>query len=219
MVMHTYTAVVGWTATLLGFFRLAPQAVTTLRSRSVTGVSAMSTVFTVVSGVWWVLYGIALRDAPTSVSSVGALVAPCLCYLYLLRRRGLGTLHNTLLLGGVLFGALLLLPGRHVLGLAASLSTVVSMLPQFVRIARTGDVAGLSEWTWGLTTANTILWAVYGSLVHSTPMMLPACVIVPGAVLIARAMERNGETNGNDGVLFGRARRSFSSRPVVEVGT
>ena len=216
--MHAYTVAVGWVATLLGFFRLAPQALTILRSRRVTGVSAESTVFTVVSGIWWVLYGIALRDVPTSVSSVGALLAPCLCYLYLLRRRGLETVHNTLLLVGALLGVLLMLAGKHALGLAAALSTVVSMLPQFVRIARTGDVAGLSEWTWGLTSANTILWAVYGTLVHSVPMMLPAFVIVPGAALIAREMERSGQTNDNDGVLFGRHRRSFSNRAVSRVG-
>jgi MtN3 and saliva related transmembrane protein len=215
--MSIYTALIGWAATLLGFFRLAPQALMTLRARSVSGVSATSTVFTVVSGAWWVIYGIALADIPTSVSSIGALIAPCLCYVYLLRRGGLGILHNLLLGAGVVAGVLLVLPGVNVLGMVAAFSTVLSMLPQFVRIARTRDVSGLSEWTWALTSANTILWAVYGSLVHSVPMMLPACAIVPGAVLIAVVMERNGSNAGNDGVLFGASRRSFSSRPRVEV--
>jgi MtN3 and saliva related transmembrane protein len=216
--MGTYIAILGWSATLLGFLRLAPQALTILRSQTISGVSSASTVFTVVSGFWWVTYGVSLGDAPTSVSSLGALVAPCFCYVYLLRRGGVGILYNTILVLGVLFGVLLLLPGAHVLGMAAAVSTVASMLPQFLRIARTGDVSGLSEWTWALTAPNTVLWAVYGTLVGSIPMVLPALVIIPGAVLIARSMERNGDTGSNDGVLFGAARRSFS-RSTIPIPT
>ena len=209
--MNIYISILGLVATFVGFFRMYPQAVSIARSRSVTGVSSWSVAITVLSMVWWLIYCIAIADLPSTVSSIGSVVAPAVC-LFLLQRRGRIHLRHLLLIAiGSTFGGLVLLVGTDAIGLLAAGSTMAYTIPQFHQLVRTRDVSGLSEASWALTAFNSAIWALYGWYIGSIPLMLPALVTFPVAITVALCMERYGNADDNDGVLIGPRRRSFST--------
>lgn len=209
--MNIYVSVLGWIATFVGFSRMYPQAVTIARSRSVTGVSSWSVAITVLSMVWWLIYCVAIADLPSSVSSVGSALAPIACLVLLHRRGAVHARHLLFIAVGSVLGGFALLVGTDVIGLMAAGSTMAYAIPQFHHLVRTRDVAGLSEASWALTAFNTALWTLYGWYIQSIPLMLPALVTIPVAVVVALSMERYGHVDGNDGVLVGPRRRSFSA--------
>lgn len=217
--MNIYVSVLGWIATFVGFSRMYPQAVTIARSRSVTGVSSWSVAITVLSMVWWLIYCVAIADLPSSVSSLGSAIAPIACLVLLHRRGAVHTGHLLLIAGGSLLGGLALMRGTDIVGFLAAGSTMAYAIPQFHHLLRTRDVAGLSEASWALTAFNTALWTLYGWHIQSIPLMLPALVTIPVAIVVALSMERYGRIDGNDGVLIGPKRRSFNApvRPASAV--
>jgi uncharacterized protein with PQ loop repeat len=211
--MNAYVTALGWTATLVGLYRMYPQARMIARSKSINGVSPWSITLTILSMAWWLIYCAAIADVPSTVSSVGSALAPAACLILLLRRRACTTRHLVFIVAGTVVGAAALFAGTDVIGLLAAASTMAYTIPQFHRLVRTGDVAGLSEASWALTAINTALWTLYGWYIQSVPLMLPALVTIPVALLVAHTMERRGDTRENDGVLIGPRRRSFRTTP------
>lgn len=211
--MNAYVTALGWIATLFGLYRMYPQARTLARSKSVTGVSPWSITLTVLSMAWWLTYSAAIADLPSTVSSIGSALAPAACLVLLLRRGACDRRHLAFIAAGTLVGVVALTTGAGTIGLLAAASTMAYGIPQLHRLVRTRDVAGLSETTWALTAANAALWALYGWHINSVPLMLPALVTIPAALLVAHTMERHGDTADNDGVLIGPRRRSFRPAP------
>lgn len=208
--MSTYITTLGWIATFVGFARMYPQARTLARSGNVSGVSPWSVTLTVLSMAWWLIYCGAIADVPSTVSSVGSALAPIACLVILLRRGACGVRHVVFVIAGSLVGVLALLQGADLVGLLAAGSTMAYSVPQFYRLVRTRDVAGLSETSWALTAVNAGLWALYGYYISSTPLILPALITIPVAILVAYTMERYGKCDATDGVLVGPRRRSFT---------
>lgn len=210
VVMNTLIPVIGWTATVIGVIRLLPQARTIKHSSSVHGVSTWSVAITVLSMIWWILYCAAIADPPSTVSSVGSFIAPCICLWFLRRHGRVQSAHYLFIALGAVVGAGALSLDVELVGLLASGSTMAHSVPQFVRLLRTSDASGLSEGSWALTTLNAVLWAIYGHYINSLPLILPILVTVPTALLVALTMERFGTADSCDGVLIGPRRRSFT---------
>jgi MtN3 and saliva related transmembrane protein len=208
--MSIYVAALGWVATLVGLARMYPQARTLARSRSATGVSSWSIALTVLSMIWWLIYCVAIADIPSSVSSLGSAIAPIACLVLLSRHGMVRVQHVAVIVLGALVGFVGLFLGVSVIGAMAAASTMAYAIPQFLRLVRTRDVAGLSESSWALTAFNTALWTLYGFYIQSIPLMLPALVTIPIAIAVAVSMERYGACASSDGVLIGRRRRSFT---------
>lgn len=179
------TDVLAWTGTLLGLVRTAPQTLVVYRTKNLNGLSVQSCLWLLVAALWWDLYALVLADLPLFASSLGATVAPILIW-YQLTARNMVTRRDTGLLIGAGLSAVVLLPlgGVTAVGLLASGSTIVYAAPQLVKLVKTRDVAGVSLGTWVLTAVNTSIWAAYGLLTGLTPLVLPALVMLPTAMLV-----------------------------------
>jgi MtN3 and saliva related transmembrane protein len=60
----------------------------------------------------------------------------------------------------------------EVIGLAAGLLTTISFVPQVRHSIRTHDLAGISLPMYSLFTAGVALWAVYGVVLGSWPVLI-----------------------------------------------
>jgi MtN3 and saliva related transmembrane protein len=68
-------------------------------------------------------------------------------------------------------------------GWLATVLTLASGLPQVVRLVRTRDAHGVSEWTYVLWTAAALWWAGWGFHIGSVPMVTVNLLLLPPLVL------------------------------------
>jgi MtN3 and saliva related transmembrane protein len=70
------------------------------------------------------------------------------------------------------------------LGLIAAFCTTVSFIPQALQTIKTKNTAGISLAMYGLFTAGTLFWLIYGILSHSLPVALANAVTLLFAMII-----------------------------------
>lgn len=62
--------------------------------------------------------------------------------------------------------------------LAVTLSCIL-MIPQAVRVFRSGEVGGLSLWTIGMQTANACLWIAWAAMMDAWAAGIPSFFNLP----------------------------------------
>jgi uncharacterized protein with PQ loop repeat len=87
--------------------------------------------------------------------------------------------------------------------IAATVFAVPQFLPQILKLARTGDSAGVS-WSWAaLTSLNNGAWFVYFTLSRFWTALAPASSATVLAGLLAIVLSRRGETSTRAAFLIG----------------
>jgi MtN3 and saliva related transmembrane protein len=78
------------------------------------------------------------------------------------------------------------------IGYTAAALTTFSFAPQVVRSWKTRDLSGVSLGMYGLFTAGVAVWAVYGVLVRSWPVVVSNVVtlVLAGSVLVLKIRHR-----------------------------
>jgi MtN3 and saliva related transmembrane protein len=76
----------------------------------------------------------------------------------------------------------------EVLGSAAALLTTISFLPQAVQVLRTRNTAGISLTMYALFTTGVVMWAVYGAIIGSVPV-LAANIVTFGLAAVILVMK------------------------------
>lgn len=78
-----------------------------------------------------------------------------------------------------------------VIGWCAAVIGVSAYLPQFQRLMRSRSSAGLSLWTWQVTMAGTVSWAVHGVKIGALNVIVPNLVLAVLTFLIIRMVRRD----------------------------
>jgi MtN3 and saliva related transmembrane protein len=63
-------------------------------------------------------------------------------------------------------------PTHEIVGSLAAILTTTSFVPQVVRTIRTRDTRAISLWMYLLFSAGVALWAIYGVLLGSWPIII-----------------------------------------------
>jgi MtN3 and saliva related transmembrane protein len=72
----------------------------------------------------------------------------------------------------------------QVIGWLATVLTLASGLPQTIKLVRTRDSHGVSEWTYVLWAATALWWAGWGFHVDSMPMMAVNLLLLPMLIAV-----------------------------------
>jgi MtN3 and saliva related transmembrane protein len=79
-----------------------------------------------------------------------------------------------------------------VVGIVASVASVVSFAPQAWRIIKTRDVKGLSAPAYSITVAGFVLWTTYGVLLGKWPIIATnaICLVLAAFILTMLLLPR-----------------------------
>lgn len=80
----------------------------------------------------------------------------------------------------------------ELLGYTASLASGGAFLPQAIRALKTRQTGDLSLFSVALGAAGTVLWASYGLLIGSGPVMASNVVVMPFALATLALKLRHG---------------------------
>ena len=80
----------------------------------------------------------------------------------------------------------------NTLGLAAGALTTFSFVPQAVKVWRTRDTRAISLWMFVIFCAGVLLWAIYGVLIGSIPVIVANVVTLVLALTILAFKLRYG---------------------------
>lgn len=72
-----------------------------------------------------------------------------------------------------------------ILGLAASIFTTSSQIPQVIRTYKTRDVSGISLSTYVIITIGLLLWLTYGIIKNDLPLIVANSTMVLLTIAIA----------------------------------
>ncbi|HOY69974.1 MAG TPA: SemiSWEET transporter [Methylotenera sp.] len=72
-----------------------------------------------------------------------------------------------------------------ILGLAASIFTTSSQIPQVIRTYKTRDVSGISLSTYVIITIGLLLWLTYGLMKNDLPLIVANSTMVLLTIAIA----------------------------------
>lgn len=86
----------------------------------------------------------------------------------------------------------------EVLGSVAAVLTTISFLPQAVQVVRTRNTAGISLAMYALFTAGVVMWAIYGAIIGSAPVLVANIVTFSFAavILVMKLREPRGGSLG-----------------------
>lgn len=75
-------------------------------------------------------------------------------------------------------------------GVAATLASMVSFTPQALKIIRTRDTSGISAAMYAVTVLGFALWAVYGVLIGKWPLIVTntVCLLLAGFILAMKLL-------------------------------
>lgn len=79
-----------------------------------------------------------------------------------------------------------------VIGYIAMCCTVVAFVPQTLRCWRTRQTRDVALFTWLLTGAGALFWALYSYHVHSLPILITNVIVISGCASIVIAKLRYG---------------------------
>jgi MtN3 and saliva related transmembrane protein len=71
-----------------------------------------------------------------------------------------------------------------IIGFMAAFGTTISFLPQAIKTIQTKDTSGISLSMYGLFTAGTFLWLIYGLLSPSIPVAVANAITMIFASII-----------------------------------
>ena len=72
----------------------------------------------------------------------------------------------------------------ELIGIAASIIGIVSILPQLIKVIRTHKTRDLSLWMWVLIDISTFAWLVHGFIYLSPGIILANSIILPTSLVI-----------------------------------
>jgi MtN3 and saliva related transmembrane protein len=83
----------------------------------------------------------------------------------------------------------------NAIGTAAALCSIVSFIPQILKILKERDASSVSLRTYALTVTAFVLWTIYGVMLKAWPIVLAnsAALICAGTALVLKWRFRDGE--------------------------
>ncbi len=184
-------SVLGVIGTLIDLVRATPQLARLLRARKSFGVSVDTSGTSSVVSLSWATYGF-ITGQPYVMLASGLMAIIFFIITWIALRFGRSVREFRiapiwlviLFLSGLLFG-------KIGLGMALSVSALVSNLPQ-IRVAyRESDLSGLSLGTWLLSMSGGLVWGMYGLLRHDLTIMASALFqVTTSGIIIALKMSR-----------------------------
>lgn len=86
----------------------------------------------------------------------------------------------------------------NTIGTAAGLCSMVSFVPQIVKILREKDAEGVALHMYMITVTGFVLWTTYGVLLKSWPVAVSnaVCLLLTTAILILRIRYGSGGKDG-----------------------
>ena len=174
----------GLVAGSIGVFTSWPQAWRLWVGRRHAGLSLSTNLMGVLYGVAWLLYGFLCHSAVQIATSVAGLAgATAVLIGHLVRARVSPRSWLPWFALGLLVVAVTFAGGRTVLGLTASVATIVGVVPQLLALtsasgrSRSGDASGVSRSRWGLSVACNLLWVGYGAIVGDHLILVNSVII------------------------------------------
>jgi uncharacterized protein with PQ loop repeat len=177
----------GLVAGSIGVFTSWPQAWRLWVGRRHAGLSLSTNLMGVLYGVAWLLYGFLCHSAVQIATSVAGLAgATAVLIGHLVRARVSPRSWLPWFALGLLVVAVTFAGGRTVLGLTASVATIIGVVPQLLvltsvsgrsRSGRPGDASGVSRSRWGLSVACNLLWVGYGAIVGDHLILVNSVII------------------------------------------
>lgn len=187
--LTTFLSSLGLAAAVLGILTGIPQALRLWRTPDARGLSYSSSILGVLSSASWLTYGLLRLDAAQLVANVPGLACAVLTVVLCARRLGLPLRHAAvaaLAWAPVLLGAHLL-GGADAVGVAATVVSLVKMLPQVRTVLRREPLHGLAPATFFLTQVSATLWTVYGvATVQGSVIVCSAVSAVLAGVVLSR---------------------------------
>lgn len=185
------TLILGSAAAAMTVAAAAGRAVTTLRTRSVSGVSVLWTGLAILINVGFGTYGLLADVWPQVVGSAAWLAALGLVCYRLSRARAI-EMHDYAIWGAAVCAMLIIaLVQPDLAAYLAGFIAAASAYPQAFKILRTNDAHGVGVGAWALSWVMTALWVGYGVAAGLAPIWVPNVVALIGVsavvVLAARA--------------------------------
>lgn len=187
-------SVLGIVGTLIDLVRATPQLARLLRARKSFGVSVDTSGTSSVVSLSWAAYGF-ITGQPYVMLASGSMAIIFFIITWIALRFGRSVREFRIapiwlviiFLSGLLFG-------KIGLGMALSVSALVSNLPQ-IRVAyRESDLSGLSLGTWLLSMSGGLVWGMYGLLQHDLTIMASALFqVTTSGIIIALKMSHQGK--------------------------
>jgi MtN3 and saliva related transmembrane protein len=78
----------------------------------------------------------------------------------------------------------------HVIGGAAACASVVSFVPQAVKVVKTRDTSAISAKMYSVTVAGFTLWVIYGALIAAYPLVVAnsLCLLLASFILAMKLL-------------------------------
>ncbi|WP_432490803.1 SemiSWEET family transporter [Kineococcus gypseus] len=207
----------GLAAAAVGIATGVPQIVRLLRSGDASGLSFSSSVLGALASGTWLAYGLLLLDPAQVLANAPGLACAVVTVVLAGRRLGVplrragaaAAAWVPLGVGAHLAG------GAALVGVLATVVSLVRMLPQVRTALGRGSLAGLAPGTFVLTQLSAVLWTAYGALTAQPSVVVcsAASAVLAGVVLARRCPPRHVVRSLHAGRLGGPGR--LLVRPVV----
>nr|WP_240897098.1 SemiSWEET family transporter [Kineococcus vitellinus] len=185
----TLISSIGLLAAGVGIVTGVPQIVRLLRSPDASGLSYSSAVLGMLGCATWLTYGLLLMDPAQLVANVPGIACAVLTVVLAARRLGArlsSALIATLAWTPVVVGAHVL-GGAELVGVVATVVSLVRMLPQVRTVFGRESLAGLAPASFVLTQASAVLWTVYGvATAQPSVVVCSAVSVVLSGIVLSR---------------------------------
>ena len=167
-----------------------PQAVDAVRSPDIGGVSPVTAVLMVLTGLSWLGYGIVAGDPVVIVANAVMAVATLVIAGALAARRAMPARVALALVGpwAVVATAAFALWGAVGLGTVGAALGIGMGVPQAVHAVRSGTVAGVAISSYVMLAGLQAAWLVYGLLVADTVIVVPNVIALPVSLSVVAVL-------------------------------
>jgi MtN3 and saliva related transmembrane protein len=191
----TLTLTLGVIAPTLSVFVGVAQATRVVRSGA-QGVSLLTWILSMFVASTWAIYGFAFH-VPAELYCNFPFVAICFLVIFIATRHQQRERITAWQCGGVLVAiALVATTGfsvhwRWIISTVAVGSAILIYLPQLVVSLKSKDLQGVSVVSWATALVTSLIWGIYGLLLHKTPVSIPSVVMVPSSLIILIQVSRH----------------------------
>ncbi len=191
----TLTLTLGVVAPTLSVVVGLAQATRIVRSGA-EGVSLMTWLLSLFVASSWAIYGFVFH-VPAELYCNFPFIAICAVVIVIAARHQQSQRATLWRSVGVLVGvALIGLTGfsvhwRWLISAVAVTSAIVIYLPQMMVTLKSKDLEGVSVVSWAIALVTTLIWGVYGLLLHKPPVSIPSVVMVPSSLIILIQVSRH----------------------------
>ncbi len=177
---------IGALAAIASITRAWPQVFRLLKKNSaVEGVSVLTWCIGTAGQSGWVIYAIGNHVVPAIISNtlndigcIAVLFAACR-----VRSDARSTVVRSLIPMLVIEMIVLGIFGATKVGIIVAVLSAITFVPQVVRVLRKSG-EGVSQFTWILITLSTVLWGIYGILIHKLILSYPTLIILPSGLIV-----------------------------------